>query len=101
MPANQRRGLLGLPHSGARVLGCRSSWPFAAGTGMTRIAVITPSYRPDFELCVDLNRSVLEFAPEYVNHQILVPRSDFALFRQLAGPRTHVRCREELLPPSF
>src|SRR5262245_18641724 len=68
---------------------------------MTRMAVITPSYRPDFELCVDLNRSVLEFAPEYVTHQILVPRSDFALFRRLAGPRTHVRCREELLPPSF
>ena len=69
---------------------------------MTRMTIITPSYRPDFELCVDLNRSVLEFAPECVEHQILVPRADFHLFAShLAGPRTHVRCREELLPTSF
>ena len=69
---------------------------------MTRLVVITPSYRPDFELCVDLNRSVLAFAPESVEHHILVPKADFRLFaRSLAGPRTHVRCREELLPASL
>lgn len=73
----------------------------SAEIAMTRMTVITPSYRPDFELCVDLNRSVLQYAPECVEHHILVPRSDYKLFSRLAGPRTHVRCREELLPASF
>jgi len=68
---------------------------------MTRMTIVTPSYRPDFELCVDLNRSVLQYARECVEHHILVPRSDYKLFSSLAGPRTHVRCREELLPTSF
>jgi hypothetical protein len=68
---------------------------------MTRMTVVTPSYAPDFELCVDLNRSVLQFAPDCVEHHILVPRSDFSLFARLAGRRTHVRCREDLLPGSF
>ena len=72
------------------------------GFAMTRMTIITPSYRPDFELCVELNRSVLQFAPESVEHHILVPRSDLRLFAdRLAGPRTHVRAREELLPGSW
>ena len=31
---------------------------------MNRMSVITRSFAPDFELCVDLNRSVLECSPE-------------------------------------
>ena len=68
---------------------------------MTSMTVVTPSYRADFELCVDLNRSVLEFAPTHVPHHIFVPRSDFDTFQRLSGPRTHIHCREELLPASF
>ena len=68
---------------------------------MTSMTVLTPSFRPDFELCVDLNRSILEFAPASVRHHIFVPRSDFHLFSRLAGPRTDVQIREELLPASF
>jgi len=66
-----------------------------------RMAVITPSFRPDFGLCVDLNRSVLTCSPESVHHHIIVPRSDMKLFNQLAGPRTHIRCEAEFLPASF
>src|SRR5271157_904286 len=68
---------------------------------MTRIAVITKSFAPDFELCVALNRSVLDFAPDTVRHHIIVPRSDLKLFGQLAGPRTLVWCDVDLLPRTF
>jgi Family of unknown function (DUF6492) len=68
---------------------------------MTRLAVITPSYEPDFGLCEDLSRSMLENSPETVHHHIIVPRGDLELFARLAGPRTHIRCEAEFLPKSF
>src|SRR5215472_14696952 len=68
---------------------------------MKRIAVITKSFAPDFELCVALNRSVLDNAPDTVQHHIIVPRSDLKLFGRLAGPRTLVRCEADLLPRTF
>jgi hypothetical protein len=66
-----------------------------------RMAVITPSYGPDFELCADLSRSVLRNCPDLVHHHIIVPKADLSVFRQLSGPRTHVRCDSNFLPPSF
>jgi Family of unknown function (DUF6492) len=66
-----------------------------------RMAVITPSFAPDFELCADLHRSVLDYSPDSVHHHIIVPRSDLKLFGRLAGPRTHIRCETDLLPRSF
>jgi hypothetical protein len=63
--------------------------------------VITPSFGPDFELCVDLNKSVLENSPDTVHHHIIVPRSDLELFGQLSGPRTHILCEADFLPRSF
>jgi Family of unknown function (DUF6492) len=68
---------------------------------MTRMAVITKSFAPDFELCVALNRSVLDNCPDTVWHHIIVPRSDLRLFGRLAGPRTHIRCEADLLPRTF
>lgn len=68
---------------------------------MTRMSVITKSYAPDFELCADLQRSVLAYAPESVHHHIIVPRSDRRLFSSLAGPRTHIHCEADFLPSSF
>jgi hypothetical protein len=68
---------------------------------MKRMSVITPSFAPDFELCADLHRSVLECSPESVHHHIIVPRSDLKLFARLAGPRTHIRCEADFLPNSF
>ena len=68
---------------------------------MPRIAVITKSFAADFELCVALNRSVLDYAPDKVQHDIIVPRSDLKLFGRLAGPRTHIRCEADLLPRTF
>ena len=68
---------------------------------MKQMSVITPSFAPDFELCVDLNRSVLACTPGSVQHHIIVPGSDLKLFSQLAGPRTLIRCENDLLPRSF
>ena len=68
---------------------------------MTRLAVTTISYAPDFEMCVNLNRSVLENSPDTVQHHIIVPRSDLKLFARLAGPRTHIRCEADFLPRTF
>ena len=68
---------------------------------MKRMSIITPSYAPDFELCSDLHRSVLECSPESVHHHIIVPRTDVELFRRLSGPRTHIRSEADFLPASF
>lgn len=68
---------------------------------MTRIAVITKSFAPDFQLCAALNRSVLDNAPDAVQHHVIVPGSDLKLFGRLAGPRTHIRCEADLLPRAF
>ncbi|MFY1636626.1 DUF6492 family protein [Solwaraspora sp. WMMB335] len=68
---------------------------------MKRLDIITPSFAPDFELCADLQRSVLAHTPETVRQQIIVPRRDLALFRQLAGPRVQVHPVAEFLPRSL
>ena len=68
---------------------------------MKRLSVITKSFKPDFELCSDLHRSVLNSSPDWVHHHIIVPRRDAKLFGRLAGPRTHIRCETDLLPRSF
>ena len=68
---------------------------------MTRLAVVTKSYAPDFELCAALNRSVLENSPDAIRHHIIVPRQDLKLFRQLSGSRTHIRCDADFLPRTF
>jgi Family of unknown function (DUF6492) len=68
---------------------------------MAELAVITPSYAPDFELCRDLNASVLAHTPEPTVHYIITPRRDLALFSALRGPRTQVWPVDQLLPRSL
>jgi hypothetical protein len=65
---------------------------------MTELAVITPSYAPDVELCRDLNASVLAHTPASTVHYIITPRRDLALFSTLRGPRTEVWSVDRLLP---
>lgn len=68
---------------------------------MTQMAVVTPSFGPDFELCADLSRSVLQNSPDSVRHHIIVPQADLELFGRLAGPRTQIHDEAEFLPRSF
>jgi hypothetical protein len=65
---------------------------------MSSVAVITPSYAPDFELCRDLNRSVLEWTPPDVDHHVIVPARDRKLFGRLRGPRTEVWTVDQFVP---
>ena len=64
----------------------------------TDLAVITPSYALDFELCTELNASVLSHTPDSATHYIITPRRDLKLFARLKGPRTEVWSVDELLP---
>ena len=68
---------------------------------MARMAVITKTFAPDFELCAALNRSVLENSPDTIHHHIIAPRSDLKLFGRLAGARTHIRCDAVFLSRTF
>ncbi len=62
------------------------------------LAVITPSYATDLELCSDLNESVLRNTPAAVRHYIITPRRDVKLFSRLRGTRTEVLSVDEVLP---
>jgi hypothetical protein len=65
---------------------------------MVELAVITPSYAPDFELCRDLNESVLRRTDSTVTHYVITPRRDLSLFSVLRGPRTEVLAVDEVMP---
>ena len=65
---------------------------------MSGFAVLTPSYAPDFELCRELNRSVMQWTAPDVHHHLVVPQWDRKLFAPLRGPRTEVWTVDELLP---
>lgn len=62
------------------------------------IALVTPSYAPDLELCADLHDSVLRHTGADVEHHIIVPVSDMEAFGRLAGPRTYIRDVRDYLP---
>jgi hypothetical protein len=62
------------------------------------MAVLTPCYAPDVELCRDLHRSVLDCTPPSTVHHLIVPHADLALFRSFEGPRLVVWSERSLLP---
>ena len=64
-------------------------------------AVITPSYRGDFERCRLLCRSMDAFLSGPWHHYIIVETVDLALFKQLGGKHRTILEMEALLPPSF
>lgn len=65
---------------------------------MSRLAVVTPSFGPDFEMCAALHRSVRAFGPPDVEHHIIVPKGDLPLFRRLDA---QVHDEAEFLPRSI
>jgi Family of unknown function (DUF6492) len=64
-------------------------------------AVITPSYRGDFERCRLLCQSMDAFVTGSWHHYIIVETVDLELFKPLSGPRRTVLEMEALLPASF
>ncbi len=71
------------------------------GASPPTLAVLTPSYGPDLDLCRELNHSVLASSPPDVHHHIIVPRRDERRFAAARGPRTHVAAVDGLLPTSM
>ena len=65
------------------------------------INVITPSYRPDLELCADLHDSVLAHLPPGTQHQVIVPRSDMAAFSRVLGSSAQVHDVGAFLPSTL
>lgn len=65
------------------------------------IAVITPSFARDFELCRELNESVLTFFGPPARHYVIVDSCDLKLFRPLANSRTVVVSVEDVLPRGY
>jgi Family of unknown function (DUF6492) len=61
-------------------------------------ALITPSFRLDFERCALLTESVERFVPPGVKHYLIVDRRDVPLFRPLEGPRTRLLVVEDIVP---
>lgn len=64
-----------------------------------KLALITPSFGLDHALCVELCRSVDALAEDGMEHIIVVPRTDMALFTPLQTPRRRIVAEEEFLPP--
>jgi len=64
---------------------------------MAELAIITPSYRGDFELAVDLSRSIDRHLKGSYEHVLIVPRRDLARFRRIGGPHRKVLAAEDIL----
>jgi len=64
---------------------------------MAKLSMITPSYRPDLELCRDLHTSLLRYGPPGVRQSVVVPRRDRELFAGIG----EVHIVDEFLPRSF
>jgi Family of unknown function (DUF6492) len=64
-------------------------------------ALITVSYRGDFELARDLARSVDEFVDPAIEHVVIVPHGDLGLFKPLASSRRRLVASEDVLGGGF
>ncbi|VEP15496.1 conserved hypothetical protein [Hyella patelloides LEGE 07179] len=59
---------------------------------------ITPSYKPDFDRCRLLAKSIDNFAVSDIHHYIVVDRKDAKLFQQLASSNRTIITVESILP---
>jgi len=66
-----------------------------------RIAIVTPSFARDFELCTQLNESVLTYLPPPTKHYLMVDGKDLDLFRVLENDRTVVAAIEDVIPSGY
>lgn len=67
-------------------------------TATEDVALVTPSFSRDFELCKVLNRSILAYFPPSVKHYVIVDGVDVALFRQIESNRTIILAAEDIVP---
>jgi hypothetical protein len=67
---------------------------------MSRTAIVTPSYPPDFERCKLLVESLAHCAPQ-LRHYLIIDRRDRAMFRVLESDRTTIIDSEDILSSTF
>jgi len=65
---------------------------------MTAVALLTPTYGPDLELCSILCESLDHHVTAFAGHYLLVPDSDFALFSRFVSDRRTVIPASTFLP---
>lgn len=68
---------------------------------MGTLAVLTPSYRLDFQHFVDLHASVLRHTADDVVHHVVVPNRDVALFAEIGSGRLKVHPVNTYVPRTF
>ncbi len=61
-------------------------------------AIVTPSFRLDFERCQFLVESVARWVEPHVKHYLIIDRRDVPMFRSLATGRTELIVVEEIIP---
>jgi hypothetical protein len=66
-----------------------------------QIALVTCSYRPDFERCKTLCASMDRFVGPDYEHFLVVPDRDRALFAQLEGASRRIVSVQDILPRGF
>lgn len=74
-----------------------SPGPFSEGD----VALVTVSYRGDLDLARDLSRSVDTYLSDNIEHILVVPRSDVALFEPLRSSRRRIVAKEDVLPRGY
>ena len=67
-------------------------------TSPPSLALVTPSYAPDFERCRLLCQSRGRCWPDSVHHYVVVDSRDLPRFRSLANPTTEILAVEDILP---
>ncbi len=65
---------------------------------MERLAIITPSYAPDFERCKLLCQSIKRFINPHPRHYIIVDADDLELFSSLESEHTTILTLESIIP---
>ena len=65
------------------------------------LTIITCSYGPDAQRCRRLCRSIDRYVTDNIEHWLIVPRRDAALFRDLHGGRRRVCFTEDVVPGHF
>lgn len=68
---------------------------------MKNIAILTPSFLPDFEGLKRLHESVVRFTEPSTIHHVIVPRRDLAQFRKIRSARMRLWAEEDFLPRGF
>jgi Family of unknown function (DUF6492) len=84
--------------SGAQQHGADDCNPVLVQNQDPQWAVVTPSYRGDFERCRLLCQSMDAFVTGDWHHYVIVEKSDLLLFKTLRGPKRSLIEMESLLP---